>query len=115
MPFVVKLKIRLPVMAARVDHGEHARQQRPRQVDHLLRPPGRRHVLARHDQQEQDATGQRDHAGHGEGDPPAGILHQEAREHGTTAMPRLPASPLRPIVKPGFFTLCTSIGIPTGC
>ena len=31
-----------------------------------------------------------------------------------TAMPRLPASPLTPIVNPGFFECCTSIGMPTG-
>ena len=30
------------------------------------------------------------------------------------AMPRLPKSPLRPMVKPGFFDCCTSIGMPTG-
>ncbi len=31
-----------------------------------------------------------------------------------TAMPRLPASPLTPIVAPGFSACCTSIGMPTG-
>ena len=30
------------------------------------------------------------------------------------AMPRLPASPLTPMVKPGFFALCTIMGMPTG-
>ena len=30
------------------------------------------------------------------------------------AMPRLPKRPLTPIVKPGFFECCTSIGMPTG-
>ena len=31
-----------------------------------------------------------------------------------TAMPMLPASPLMPIVRPGFGACCSSIGIPTG-
>ncbi|MNC85864.1 hypothetical protein D3C83_14800 [compost metagenome] len=31
-----------------------------------------------------------------------------------TAMPRLPARPLMPITAPGFFTCCTSMGMPTG-
>ena len=31
-----------------------------------------------------------------------------------TAIPRLPARPLTPIVKPGFFEDCTSIGTPIG-
>ncbi len=31
-----------------------------------------------------------------------------------TAIPRLPASPLTPIVKPGLRAFCTSIGMPTG-
>ena len=30
------------------------------------------------------------------------------------AMPRLPASPFTPMVKPGFVAPCTIIGIPTG-
>jgi hypothetical protein len=30
------------------------------------------------------------------------------------AMPRLPKSPLSPMVKPGLRTFCTSIGMPTG-
>ena len=30
------------------------------------------------------------------------------------AMPRLPARPLTPMVKPGFFAFCTIMGMPTG-
>ncbi len=31
-----------------------------------------------------------------------------------SAMPRLPIRPLKPMVRPGFFECCTSMGMPTG-
>ena len=35
-------------------------------------------------------------------------------ESAAAAMPRLPASPLTPITRPGVSVVCTSIGMPTG-
>ena len=114
LPFVVKLKMRLLEMAASViTRSMRAITARGRSTDFFGRLAGAissfgTSVRKRTPHRMASAPGTAKAARQ-----PAYFTRKPVRI-AATAMPRLPNSPLTPIVNPGFFACCTSIGMPTG-
>ena len=116
MPFVVKLKSRLPVTAAAVI-TVNARTSIAGDRDTLALPPLRfdgASVSFGQDDREHDAARDRTSPGTTNAARQPSHFTRNPVTSAATAMPRLPASPLTPITAPGLWTFWTSIGMPTG-
>ena len=114
LPLVVKLKMRLLEIAARViTRSTRAITARGRSIDFFGRLAGgvpSRGTSARNRRPQRRAMppGTANAARH-----PTCFTRKPVRI-AAIAMPGLPARPLTPIVNPGFRACCTSMGMPTG-
>ena len=114
MPLVVKLKMRLPVTAASVITTNTRRiTEAGRSTDFFGRFAGgmsSRGTIAANSAPHASAIA----PGTMKAMRQPAYLTRKPVSSAAKAMPRLPARPLTPMVKPGFFAFCTIMGMPTG-